>query len=228
MLSSVARARTNVVNYVENRQAGQGRRVSNALSEGFEAPETAAQTGRRLTQARDEAANEEFGAVREDARPVDAMLRDEALQPELANNTIVTRGNAGHAPRIGLGGDRDEDPLGSFGCGRHFGFLDPVFSGSREASGSRTALRPPFGHRVPGPLQGARVQHLYAQRALTGASFLAIISALHRQVRLKIPAPFRRKALGQLVRRRLSLPTSPAALKAWTAPREVERRPTSK
>jgi hypothetical protein len=74
MLSSVARARTNVVNYVENRQAGQGRRVSNALSEGFEAPETAAQIGRRLTQARDEAANEEFGAVREEARPVDAML----------------------------------------------------------------------------------------------------------------------------------------------------------
>ena len=58
-LSSVARApgegRTNVVNYLENRQAGQGRRVSNALSEGFEAPETAAQTERRLTQARDEA-----------------------------------------------------------------------------------------------------------------------------------------------------------------------------
>src|SRR6516162_6668699 len=75
LLSSVARApgegRSNVVNYVENRQAGQGRRVSNALSEGFEAPETAAQIGRRLTQARDEAANEEFGAVREDARPVD-------------------------------------------------------------------------------------------------------------------------------------------------------------
>ena|SRR6516165_12312568 len=94
MLSSVARApgegRTNVVNYVENRQAGQGRRVSNALSEGFEAPETAAQIGRRLTQARDEAANEEFGAVREEARPVDARLRDEALQPELANNTILT------------------------------------------------------------------------------------------------------------------------------------------
>ena len=41
------------------------------------------------------------------------MLRDEALQPELANNTIVTSGNAGHAPRIGFGGDRDEDLLGS-------------------------------------------------------------------------------------------------------------------
>ena|ERR1700751_5933762 len=68
MLSTVARApgegRTNVVNYLENRQAGQGRRVAKALSEGFEAPETAAQTERRLTNARDEAANDEFGAVR--------------------------------------------------------------------------------------------------------------------------------------------------------------------
>jgi hypothetical protein len=77
MLSSVARApgegRTNVVNTLENRQAGQGRRVANALSESFEAPETAAQTERRLTQARDEAADEEYGAVRDDANPVDVV-----------------------------------------------------------------------------------------------------------------------------------------------------------
>ena len=75
MLSTVARApgegRTAVVNFLENREAGQGRRVSNALAEGFGAPETAAQTESRLTQARDDAANEEFGAVRSDAKPVD-------------------------------------------------------------------------------------------------------------------------------------------------------------
>jgi hypothetical protein len=75
MLSTVARApgegRTNVVNTLENRQAGQARRVANTLSQGFEAPETAAQTERRLTQARDDAANTEFGSVREDAKPVD-------------------------------------------------------------------------------------------------------------------------------------------------------------
>lgn len=77
MLSSVARApgdgRTNVVNYLENRQAGQGRRVSNALAEGFDAPETAAQTERRLTNARDETANDEFGAVRNDAGQVNLV-----------------------------------------------------------------------------------------------------------------------------------------------------------
>jgi hypothetical protein len=54
MLSTVARApgegRTSVVNFLENRQAGQGRRVINALAEEFDAPETGAE--RRLTQAR--------------------------------------------------------------------------------------------------------------------------------------------------------------------------------
>ena len=61
MLSTVARApgegRTAAVNFLENRQAGQGRRVSNALAEGFGAPETAAQTESRLTQARNDAAD---------------------------------------------------------------------------------------------------------------------------------------------------------------------------
>lgn len=87
MLSSVARApgggRTDTVNFLENRQAGQGRRISSALTEAFEAPETAAQTERRLTQARSDAAGSEFGAVRNDAGPVDlshAIARiDEAL-----------------------------------------------------------------------------------------------------------------------------------------------------
>jgi hypothetical protein len=100
MLSSVARApgegRTNVVNTLENRQAGQGRRVANALSEGFEAPETGAQVERRLTQSRDEAANSEFGAVREGANPVDltnAIARiDETLTPG-ANQIVSQQSN---------------------------------------------------------------------------------------------------------------------------------------
>ena len=100
MLSTVARAlgegRTNVVNYLENRQAGQGRRVANALSEGFEAPETAAQTERRHTEARNDAADTEFGAVREDANPVDltnAIARiDETQSP--GQNQIVSQPSA--------------------------------------------------------------------------------------------------------------------------------------
>jgi hypothetical protein len=89
MLSTVARApgegRTSVANFLENRQAGQGRRIINALAEEFDAPETAAQVECRLTQARDEAANAEFGAVRNDANLVDltrAIARiDETVSP---------------------------------------------------------------------------------------------------------------------------------------------------
>lgn len=77
MLSTVARApgegRTAVVNALEDRQAGQGRRLSNALSEGFQAPQTAAQTEAGLTRARDTAANAEYGVIRNDAVPVDVV-----------------------------------------------------------------------------------------------------------------------------------------------------------
>lgn len=75
MLSSVARApgqgRTDVVSALEQRQAGQGRRISNALAEGFNAPETAVTTEARLTAARAADADAAYGAVRNDAGPVD-------------------------------------------------------------------------------------------------------------------------------------------------------------
>lgn len=71
MLATTARspgiARTNVLNALDNRQADQGRRVAGALSEGFDAPNTAAQTQTRMTAARDARANAEYGAVRADA-----------------------------------------------------------------------------------------------------------------------------------------------------------------
>jgi len=75
LLSTVARAngegRTAAVNALESRQAGQGRRVANALSEGFEAPQTAAQTRAGMEAARNDAADTAYGAVRNDAQPVD-------------------------------------------------------------------------------------------------------------------------------------------------------------
>jgi hypothetical protein len=77
MLSSVARApgegRSAAVEALESRQAGQGRRVANALAEGFEAPETAAQTEARLTAARSAAADAEYGAVRSNGGQVDVV-----------------------------------------------------------------------------------------------------------------------------------------------------------
>lgn len=75
MLGAAARGpgagRTAIVDALENRQAGQGRRISGALAEGFNAPETAAQTEARLTTQRGATADAEYGAVRNDANRVD-------------------------------------------------------------------------------------------------------------------------------------------------------------
>ena len=77
MLSTVARApgegRTDVVNALEQRQAGQGRRIASQLAEGFNAPETAAATEARLTAARGAQADADYGAVRSGAGSVDVL-----------------------------------------------------------------------------------------------------------------------------------------------------------
>jgi hypothetical protein len=71
MLSTTARApgqaRTDVVNFLEGRQAGQGRRISGALTEGFDSPQTAAQTEARMTAQRGADADAAYGAVRQNA-----------------------------------------------------------------------------------------------------------------------------------------------------------------
>jgi hypothetical protein len=80
MLSSTARApgqaRTDVVNFLEGRQAGQGRRVSGALSEGFGSRMTPDQMRGAMTAERGSIADEAYGAVRNDALPanVDNVL----------------------------------------------------------------------------------------------------------------------------------------------------------
>lgn len=75
MLSTVARApgegRTAVVNAMEARQAGQGRRVQNALSEGFGSRMTPDELRGAMEVERSAVADEAYGAVRGDARPVD-------------------------------------------------------------------------------------------------------------------------------------------------------------
>lgn len=89
MLATTARspgaARTQVVDFLEGRQAGQGRRLSNALAEGFDSPQTAAQTEARLTAERTAAANANYGAARRQAGSVDVTPAiteiDATLQP---------------------------------------------------------------------------------------------------------------------------------------------------
>jgi hypothetical protein len=89
MLATTARspgaARTDVVEFLEGRQAGQGRRLSNTLAEGFDSPQTAAQTEARLTAERSAAANQNYGAARQQAGSVDVTPAiseiDATLQP---------------------------------------------------------------------------------------------------------------------------------------------------
>lgn len=110
MLSTVARApgegRTAAVDFLEGRQAGQGRRVANTLAEGFDSPQTAAQTEAALTQGRGTAADAQFGAARDDAGPVNltGAIRaiDQTLSPGL---TQIAR------PQSGLANDSIESAL---------------------------------------------------------------------------------------------------------------------
>lgn len=89
MLSTVTRTpndmRAPVIEELQRRQAGQGRRVSSALGEAFDAPQTAQATRAAMTGARDTAADAAYGQVRQNAGAVDvsgAIARiDDTLQP---------------------------------------------------------------------------------------------------------------------------------------------------
>jgi hypothetical protein len=87
MLSTTARApgpgRTAVVDFLEGRQAGQGRRVANTLAEGFDSPQTAAQTEARLTTQRGNEANVNYGQARHDAGAVNVTPAIEAIDQTL-------------------------------------------------------------------------------------------------------------------------------------------------
>ena len=88
-LSVIARnpgeGRTQVVDFLDARQADQGRRISNTLAEGFDAPQTAEQARRSMTEARRAAADVNYGAAREQAGAVDVtraiQAADDFLTP---------------------------------------------------------------------------------------------------------------------------------------------------
>jgi len=75
MLSGVARSpgdmRQTIAETLQSRQAGQGRRLQNALVEGFGAPQTAQQTDEALRALRSSDAAVNFGAARASAGAVD-------------------------------------------------------------------------------------------------------------------------------------------------------------
>jgi hypothetical protein len=89
MLTGVARSpgdmRQQIAEQLQRRQAGQGDRLVNALSEGFDAPQTAIQTRTAMTEARDAAADTNYAAARQSAGVVDPTAAiqqaDNFLQP---------------------------------------------------------------------------------------------------------------------------------------------------
>lgn len=87
LMSMVARApgegQTAVHNFLEARQAGQGRRLSNALSEGFDAPQTADQTVAAMRAQRTANANTNYEAARNSAGAVDVSPAIEAADRNL-------------------------------------------------------------------------------------------------------------------------------------------------
>jgi hypothetical protein len=108
MLSTVSRSpgpgRTMAVEFLEDRQAGQGRRVINSISEGLNAPVTAQQAEDVLTRARGAASDANYGAVRDAAGPVDIspVLReiDATINPGgLGNAGISPDGISGALQR---------------------------------------------------------------------------------------------------------------------------------
>jgi hypothetical protein len=95
LMSTVARnphdARQQVAEALLRRQAGQADRLSNALAEGFDATDTAAQRAARLTDARGAEANRLYGAARRDAGAVNVTPVIEAIDETLSPgvNSIV-------------------------------------------------------------------------------------------------------------------------------------------
>lgn len=89
MLSAVSRApgagRTEAVNFLENRQAGQSRRVASQLADALDASDTAAQRTASLTADRSATADANYGAARADAGAVNVtpaiQKADETLTP---------------------------------------------------------------------------------------------------------------------------------------------------
>lgn len=82
--------RTELREFLNQRQEGQGYRIGNALAEGLDAPETAQATAASMKAARREADNAAFGAIREDAGHVNVTPAIERI------NAVLRPGEMGH------------------------------------------------------------------------------------------------------------------------------------
>lgn len=90
--------RTELREFLNDRQQGQSYRLSNMLAEGLDAPETAQAATNRMNAARRQTDNEAFGAVRADAEPVNVTPAvehiDRTLRPGLTGDLSLQNGIA--------------------------------------------------------------------------------------------------------------------------------------
>lgn len=97
MLTGVARSpgdmRQTIAETLQARQAGQGERLVNAVAEGFDAPQTAAQARTAMTGARTAAANANYGAARQAAGTVDPTAAIQAADNFLGTAGSISRTN---------------------------------------------------------------------------------------------------------------------------------------
>jgi hypothetical protein len=185
MLSTVARApgegRTAVVDAVEGRQGTQGRRISNALAEGFDSPRTAAQTEDRLTGARDATADAEYGAVRSDATPVDLSAAinhvDQTLTPGVNQIASPQSGIANDSAEAALQHFRDRmtdgrSVLTDFAAVQRVrgDLSDAVQAATRAGAGNKARLLGGLLRHVDGAMENASAGHLAANRNFSQAS----------------------------------------------------------
>lgn len=185
MLSSVTRApgagRTEAVDFLNSRQAGQARRVASTLSEGFDAPQTAAQTEARLTGARDTAANAEYGAVRNDANPVDLSRAiahvDQTLTPGVNQIARPASGIANDSAEAALQHFRDRltdgrSVLTDFtAVQRVRGDLsDAVQAATRAGAGNKARLLGGLLRQIDSAMENSSAGHLAANQNFAQAS----------------------------------------------------------
>ncbi len=113
LASTVARnpneSRQAIVDALDARQAGQGRRIATNIGEAFDAPDTAAQRSTQMTDLRDTLANKNYGAARAQAGPVDISPTlkaiDDVLTPGVhsiarPNNQIANDSIEGALSRV--------------------------------------------------------------------------------------------------------------------------------
>jgi hypothetical protein len=184
MLSTVARApgegRTAVVDALNSRQAGQGDRIIDALEQGFGSRMTPAQLESNMTAARGAQADAEYGAVRNDAAPVDLSAAldhiDQTLSPgvhsfagssNIANDSVESA-LQGFRNRITDG----QSMLSDFTATQRLrgDLSDAVQRAVRAGEGNKARLLGGVLRQVDTAMENASAGHLAANRNFSQAS----------------------------------------------------------